>query len=54
MEHTYWIEENDGDDYISYTCSNCGWGFAPIDFGLDITNFEHCPHCKAKMDEEEK
>lgn len=54
MEHAHWIEENNGDDYISYTCSNCGWNFATIDWELDITNFEHCPHCVAKMNEDNK
>jgi len=52
MEHAHWIETQQY-ELIGYTCSNCGWDFSTSDFELDITNFEHCPHCGAKIDEEE-
>lgn len=59
MEHGHWKEkqycELRGYQYCElrgYTCSNCGWNFATTDWELDISNFEHCPHCGAKMDED--
>lgn len=50
MEHAHWEEIQYG-ELIGYTCSNCRWEFATIDWELDISNFEHCPHCVAKMGE---
>lgn len=49
MEHAHWIT----DEYwrVLYTCSNCGWYFAAE---MDIEEYNYCPHCGAKMDEEEK
>ena len=50
VRHGHWIEQENWapDDYY-YTCSACGEDYNTID-GTPDYNF--CPHCGAKMDEE--
>ena len=52
VRHGHWKEEEgwSPDDYY-YTCSVCGEDYVTIDGRTPDYNF--CPHCGAKMDEEE-
>ena len=45
-----WILENDEDYYGGEVvrCSLCGYGYSTKAF-FEPWNFEHCPHCGAKM-----
>lgn len=36
---------------VECTCTHCGWsGVENYDSYVDISDFEYCPHCGAKMD----
>lgn len=36
---------------VECTCTHCGWrGIDNYDSYVDISDFEYCPHCGAKMD----
>lgn len=36
---------------VECTCTHCGWsGIENYDSYVDISDFEYCPHCGAKMD----
>lgn len=38
---------------VECTCTHCGWSFIDnSDSYVDISDFEYCPHCGAKMDGE--
>lgn len=40
---------------VECTCTHCGWsGVDNYDSYVDISDFEYCPNCGAKMDLEEK
>ena len=40
---------------VECTCTHCGWsGVDNYDSYVDISDFEYCPYCGAKMDLEEK
>lgn len=43
--HAQWIEN---DEFPCYNCSNCHDAISYSDFN----DYEYCPHCGAKMDEE--
>lgn len=51
-----WIEKAlDNFRKVECSCSICGWsGVENYDSYVDIHDFEYCPYCGAKMDEEEK
>lgn len=52
--HAHWIGER---GYLVHECSNCHKEFqeAEDDYGCDfeVLDFDYCPHCGAKMDEED-
>lgn len=52
VRHGKWIELEE--PYINtYECSNCGRWFA-LDYGtLEENDYNYCPNCGAKMEEEE-
>lgn len=54
--HGHWIEKAlDNFRKVECSCSICGWsGVENYDSYVDIHDFEYCPYCGAKMDEEEK
>lgn len=56
MEHAHWIfKQLDNFRKFENICSNCKWSVIDnYDSYVDIDNFNYCPHCGAKMDEEEK
>ena len=36
---------------VECTCTHCGWrGVDNYDSYVDISDFEYCPHCGARMD----
>lgn len=38
---------------VECTCTHCGWsGVDNYDSYVDISDFEYCPNCGAKMDEQ--
>lgn len=54
--HGHWIKKSlDNFRKFEYSCSICGWsGVKSYDSYIDIYDFEFCPYCGAKMDEEEQ
>ena len=56
VRHGRWIEKDlDNSRKVEYACSICGWsGIKNYDSYVDIHDFEFCPYCGAKMDEEEQ
>lgn len=55
MEHAYWIfKQIGGLRKFKNICSNCKWGIIDDYRYFDIDSFNYCPHCGAKMDEENK
>ena len=55
MEHAHWIIDEGW--WGVYTCSKCNWWIENDPTGahrvVNIKEFNYCPHCGAKMDEEE-
>ena len=49
--HARWIVEFDSEGLKKYSCSSCGY-FRRTDIHVSL-NWYYCPHCGAKMDEEE-
>lgn len=56
VRHGHWIEKAiDSFRKVECSCSICGWsGVDNYDSYVDIYDFEYCPRCGAKMDEEEQ
>lgn len=56
VRHGRWIDKHlDNFRKWESTCSVCGWsGVSDYDSYVDIFDFDFCPHCGAKMDEETK
>ena len=56
MEHAHWIQDiHYKTSEYEYTCSKCKWGFDdPYNMYISVEEYNYCPHCGAKMDEEEK
>ena len=56
VRHGHWIKNSiDNSRKFEYSCSICGWsGVKNYDSYVDIHEFEYCPYCGAKMDEEEQ
>ena len=56
VRHGHWIEKDlDNFRKVECSCSICGWsGVENYDSYVDIHDFEFCPYCGAKMDEEEQ
>ena len=56
VRHGHWIEKAlDNFRKVKCSCSICGWsGVDNYDSYVDIHDFEFCPYCGAKMDEEEQ
>lgn len=56
VRHGHWIKNSlDNSRKFEYSCSICGWsGVKNYDSYVDIHDFEYCPYCGAKMDEEEQ
>ena len=54
VRHGYWIEQENWalDDYY-YTCSACGTEWITIEGTPEENDMDFCPHCGAKMDEED-
>lgn len=52
--HAHWIlEKKYADGYADYKCSNCEFDDT-FHIGLPEHFYKRCPHCGAKMDEEEQ
>ena len=56
VRHGHWIKNSlDNFRKVECSCSICGWsGVDNYDSYVDINDFEYCPYCGAKMDEEEQ
>ena len=56
VRNGHWIKNSiDNSRKFEYSCSICGWsGVKNYDSYVDIHEFEYCPYCGAKMDEEEQ
>ena len=56
VRHGHWIwKDLDNFRRVECSCSICGWsGVENYDSYVDIHDFEFCPYCGAKMDEEEQ
>lgn len=48
VRHGHWVDE--GKKFLPVYCSRCGFGKVYE----DQRNYDYCPNCGAKMDEEEK
>lgn len=54
VRHGRWIKEEDENSYwhVYWHCSECNCRFIAETFE-DISDFQYCPHCGAKMEEQE-
>lgn len=50
--HGTWEERDDGWGGTYYHCSACGEDWCIIEGTPDENNWNYCPHCGAKMDQE--